>query len=80
MAYATRIGERLRQVDEEAVADTPGALPVLRDHEARVAEAFEALVPTEQGRSVRVTDEAGWVAGTAAADLAQLDVRDRLDG
>ena len=49
-----------------------------RDHESRVAGAFEAMVPTERGRSLRVTDRAGWVAGTAAADLASLEVRDQL--
>ena len=78
MAYATRIGERLREADENAVAGVQGALPVLRDHESRVAEAFAAMVPTERARSVRVTDPAGWVAGTTAADLASLEVRDRL--
>ncbi len=79
MAYATRIGERLRAADEVAVARAPGALPVLRSHEHRVTEAFEAMVPTAPAKSVSVTDRGGWVAGTAAADLAQLDIGDRLD-
>ncbi len=78
MAYATRIGERLQAADETVAANTPGALPVLHDHESRVAGVFEAMVPTQRGRSVRVTDHAGWVAGTTAADLANLDVRDQL--
>ena len=79
MAYSTRIGERLRQVDEAAIAATSGAALVLHDHESRIAEAFHAMVPTERARSVKVTDEAGWVAGTTAADLARLDVRDSLE-
>ena len=79
MAYATRIGERLRQVEEDAVASTSGAALVLRDHESRIAEAFHALVPTGRARSVNVTDEAGWVAGHTAADLAVLDVRESVE-
>lgn len=78
MAYATRIGERLREADEAAVTETPAALPVLRDHASRVTATFEAMVPTAPAKSVAVTDESGWVAGTAAADLARLDVRDGL--
>ena len=80
MAYALRIGERLQAADETAVAEHAAALPVLRDHQARVADAFEAMVPHTVGRGVNITDHAGWEAGTAAADLALLDVHGRLAG
>ena len=79
-AFAVRIGERLEQVAKEAVAaeDTGGLLPVLRDHESRVGDAFDAVIPHTTGRSTSVTDGEGWAAGHAAADLAQLDVNDKL--
>lgn len=78
MAFARRIGERLRAAHDAAVGLHTQALPVLRDHEARVTEVFDAMVPHTRGRAVSVTDYAGWVAGTSAADMAQLSVTGRL--
>jgi hypothetical protein len=78
MAFAGRIGQRLQAAQDIAVAEHSQALPVLRDHEARVSEAFDAMVPHTQGLAVKVTDYEGWVAGTAAADVAHLDVSGRL--
>lgn len=78
LAYAVRVGDRLEAATQRVVGEHPSALPVLRDVERRVAEAFDAMVPVREGGTVSASDGAGWAAGTAAADLAQLDVRDRL--
>jgi hypothetical protein len=77
---AVRIGERLEQVSKDAAeaGDAGGLLPVLRDHQARVDDAFDAVVPHTTGSSSSATDGEGWAAGHAAADLAQLDVTGRL--
>ncbi len=80
VAYAYRIGERLDAAREAAASSHANALPVLRDHDARVAEAFAAMVPTSPGRSVSATDNAGWYAGTTAADLALIDASPKLTG
>ena len=80
-AYATRIGERLAAASVAAArASGVDLLPVLRSQEARVSEEFDRLVPHTVGRSARVSNGEGWVAGLAAADLAVLDVNERLEG
>ncbi|MCK9822374.1 DUF2786 domain-containing protein [Nocardioides cavernae] len=71
-AYASRIGERLREASD-ATACAGGHLPVLRSQEERVAEEFDRLVPHTRGRAVSVSNGEGWRAGRVAADLAQLD-------
>jgi len=81
MAYAFRIGERLREVTETVSTDDgDDHLPVLRDHETRVAEAFDAMVPHTVGRSSTISDGEGWAAGEVAADLALLDANGKLHG
>jgi hypothetical protein len=79
-AFAVRIGERLEQVAKAAVADegTGRLLPVLREHQARADDAFDAVVPHTASSATSATDGEGWAAGHAAADLAQLDVNDQL--
>jgi hypothetical protein len=72
-AYASRIGERLRDASE-STALAGGHLPVLRSQEERVAEEFERLVPHTRGRAASASNREGWRAGRAAADVAQLDV------
>lgn len=81
VAYAIRIGERLRAASADAVAERQEGdlLPILRDHEKTVSAAFDAMVPHTVGRATSVTDGEGWAAGVAAADLASLDVHGRLD-
>ncbi len=80
LAYATRIGERLREATREAaVAVVPGqSLPVLQDHAGRVSAAFEAMVPHTVARSTKIGSHDGWRAGLAAAELALLDVNGKL--
>lgn len=77
-AYAARIGERLAAASEAVVHEDGALLPVLHDQEARVSEAFERLVPHTVRAATSVSNGEGWVAGLAAADLAQLDVSARL--
>lgn len=76
LAYATRIGQRLRAAAEESdelVADER-LLPVLADREHAVSELFEELYPATVKKSYTVGSAAGWEAGTAAADLADIGV------
>jgi len=84
VAFAGRIGARLREAAEAATADAARRdadfLPVL----ARRSEAAEAAVneayPTLGRSRVSANDAAGWHAGAAAADRAQLDLRAALRG
>jgi hypothetical protein len=79
MAYAVRIGERLRAASEATAAEDSGRLlPVLRDHEARVSDAFSEMVPNTVQKVTNITNGEGWAAGVAAADLALLDVNGKL--
>ena len=76
LAYARRIGERLRAA-EAAVEEEYGAelLPVLASRSAAVEAARHAAFPHTVKRAVSVTNAAGWLAGSAAADLASLSGR-----
>ncbi|MFD9459730.1 DUF2786 domain-containing protein [Streptomyces sp. NPDC060027] len=76
-AYAHRIGDRLASVAEGQVTATEGELlPVLAARDVAVADHLDRMFPeTVTTRMRGVTDEAGWHAGAAAADRAQ--VRDR---
>ncbi len=81
ISYAYRIGERLQQADEQAVADfglEQRLLPVLRDQDARLEAAVHAHFPETVQKETTVSNDQGWVAGRAAADLAHLDVRDKI--
>ncbi|MDP2772365.1 MAG: DUF2786 domain-containing protein, partial [Nocardioides sp.] len=78
VAYAGRIGDRLRAAGADAVRETGDEarlLPVLRDQETRVREAVETMLPHLTTKSTTISNHAGWLAGTAAADQALLDVR-----
>ncbi|HET8619500.1 MAG TPA: DUF2786 domain-containing protein [Acidimicrobiales bacterium] len=84
VAFAGRIGARLREVADvvtaEAASRRAGLLPVL----ARRSEAAEAAVneayPSVGRARVSANDAAGWHAGAAAADRAQLDLHEALRG
>lgn len=81
IAYASRIGDRLRAAGAEAVreaGDEARLLPVLRDQETRVSEALEAMLPHLSTKTTTVSNREGWAAGQAAADLALLDVHGRI--
>jgi hypothetical protein len=90
VSYATRIGERLQTASSSATAELdaqlqraePAAagrlLPVLAARADATEELTERLFPTTVQRSVSASNAAGWTAGRAAADLAQLDLRGAL--
>lgn len=83
VAFAQRIGERLRQtVDqtvEAATAETGTALvPLLAQREEATEAAVTRTFPRLGTFSQSVTDAEGWQAGTAAADRANLTVTPRL--
>lgn len=77
-SFAMRIGERLR----ESAADTAreyteetgtDLVPVMRQRDQRVDSRTEALFPRLKfGRSTRITNYEGHIAGLAAADAARL--------
>jgi hypothetical protein len=87
VAYATRIGRRLLDVaaatETDAVDDARAAgvdlLPVLARRDDEVESAVRTAFPHLRSKAVSVTNRAGWAAGTAAADVADLSVGERLD-
>ncbi|TDD46164.1 DUF2786 domain-containing protein [Kribbella antibiotica] len=80
MAYAQRIGERLRAATEAtqaavAAEDADRLLPVLSRREEQVDALFSKLFPNTTTRRTRITNGAGWEAGLSAADQAQIDAK-----
>ncbi len=80
LAYASRIGHRLREAEaasRAAAAEEYGEalLPVLADRSAAVRAAEAEAFPHVVSRSVSISNAAGWAAGKAAADLASLSGR-----
>jgi hypothetical protein len=77
-SYATRIGQRLDEVNAATVAATeaaqgPSVLPVLRSRQEAVDDALQDLMGTLTTRRSRsAVDAAGWASGAFAADNAQL--------
>jgi hypothetical protein len=82
LAYATRVGQRLRTVTAGVENDTAmevgdSLLPVLVAREAAVDDAVNEMftgLRTIQRRGP--SDGLGWARGTEAADRARLDVND----
>jgi hypothetical protein len=82
VAYATRIGERLKTTNATVTAEVDDSrlLPVLAAT-SRAADALtDRLFPAMVHRRVSVSNGAGWVAGRAAADLALFDVHGSIAG
>ena len=83
VAYAGRIGARLREATETVTAVVDSALgnrllPVLAHREEMLDAAVGALFGELKELQFSPTDAAGWAAGTAAADLAELGVHKKL--
>lgn len=79
-AYADRIGERLTEADQEAVASYGAELvPVLRRQAAAVDAELTRQFPHTTTVSTGFLDARGWQAGREAADRAVL-VAGRLGG
>ncbi len=79
-AYATRIGQRLEDSTADQVADVDAGeggrlLPVLAARRDAVEDAVDAMFGDGLvSRHTRISDPRGWVAGHAAADVADLAV------
>jgi Protein of unknown function (DUF2786) len=83
LAYAERIGSRLRESSEAATVVADEALdnrllPVLARREEEVDAAVGDLFDDLVEMKLSLSDIAGWVAGTAAADMAELAVHETL--
>ena len=83
VAYAGRIGSRLREANEAATVAADNAfgnrlLPVLARREEELDAAAGALFGELGELKFSLTDVAGWAAGTAAADMAELAVHEKL--
>jgi hypothetical protein len=83
VAYAERIGSRLREANEAATVLADNALgncllPVLARREEEVDAALGSMFGALKELKFSLTDVAGWAAGTAAADMAELAVREKL--
>lgn len=76
IAYATRIGERLRAATQEAAESagrTGELVRMLQRHAEQVDALREELFPNLVQREASISNRLGWAAGRAAADLALLD-------
>ncbi|QWF83020.1 DUF2786 domain-containing protein [Amycolatopsis sp. CA-230715] len=76
LAYAQRIGERLAEADQatsEQISDER-LLPVLAQRTKEVDDLFEVMFPDVVRRARTVSNHAGWDAGRAAAETAELGV------
>jgi hypothetical protein len=85
LAYASRIGARLREATTsatDAALESIGnsLLPVLAERERGVDEALRRMFPNTTEAEVSITDRAGWAAGQAAADLVDLSWQPKLTG
>jgi len=77
VAFASRIGERLRAATAMAVDDArarhgDSVLPVLADSEATALAARTEAFPRLRTQRISTSNYQGWVAGQAAADAAHL--------
>jgi hypothetical protein len=77
--FAHRIGERLRQANDQEMSATADSdqqrlLPVLSARDDRVRDAQLTAFPNSVQRQRSISNGGGWVAGQAAADLADLTV------
>lgn len=83
VAFAWRIGQRLREATDAGEAEGIAAhgdhlLPVLARRDDEVEAAVDAAFPRRERRTISASNEAGWAAGTAAAELADLSVGQQL--
>jgi hypothetical protein len=83
VAFATRVGARLRQATmdtEAAAAEEHGAalLPVLAARTDAVDEACDATFPGLIQRSFSPSNRDGWFAGLAAAEMASLSAHPEM--
>ncbi|MGH9093190.1 MAG: DUF2786 domain-containing protein, partial [Acidimicrobiales bacterium] len=83
VAFAIRIGQRLREVEEASMSAGEAAhggalLPVLASRAAAADELIHELFPEMDHRGSHASDAEGWAAGTLAAELSSLTVQPEL--
>jgi hypothetical protein len=83
LSYANRIGHRLREATAAATAaavksSSDALLPVLASRERDAEDALHQMFPSTRQTNFTASDGAGWAAGRAAADLADLTLHRRL--
>lgn len=83
VAFAIRIGQRLKEAEEACVSAGATAhgtdfLPVLASRVAAADEVIDELFPELEHRGSQATDAEGWAAGTLAADLSTLSAQAEL--
>lgn len=76
VSYATRIGERLEEAGAQAhdPVEDERLLPVLAERSRVVDETFAQMFSNLTQKSATVTNGAGWDAGRAAADRADITI------
>lgn len=79
IAFANRIGQRLQETVDQAVADAEAVtgaslVPIFADGAARARRASEEAFPHLTRSASSVTDREGWLAGTLFGDRADLGV------
>lgn len=72
VAYATRIGERLASAADVPEVSDERLLPVLADRKKAVDTLFDEMFTRTKTSRVTVRSAAGWGAGRAAADVADI--------
>jgi hypothetical protein len=82
-AFASRIGKRLQEaraatVDAVSTELGTSVLPVLASKERKVESEYERLFPHVSTHSTSVSNHAGWIAGSVAANSAVIDVREQI--
>jgi hypothetical protein len=82
VAYAGRVGERLAEASTRAhdPANDSRLLPVLAARSRAVEETFQEMFRHTVSRSLSASNGAGWHAGRAAADRADLAIDRRAVG
>lgn len=83
LAYAARIGERLRDADATVVAEADAAhggevLPVLASRAEAVESEVARRFPHLRRARVSVSDGRGWTEGRVAADRARIGAGDQV--
>lgn len=82
VAFARRIGDRLKEADATATAAgarrSEALVPLFEARRAAANAAVDEAFPRISTARMSANDAAGWHAGTRAADRAQLDLREAL--
>ncbi|WP_033400702.1 DUF2786 domain-containing protein [Actinokineospora enzanensis] len=80
VAYAHRVRQRLTEAGDQVRPRSTELVPVLAARQQAVDSTFTTLFPGVRTRRTTATDPAGWGAGIAAADLADLHPHRRVAG